>query len=264
VLIKASLSNAIVYHMSMFLPPKTTIAKMEKIRRFFWHGGKLKRKYHLVKWNKIRKAKKKGGLGIKDLRRMNISLLCKWWWGLENSEGLWQDIVTIKYVKDSPICLIPIKLNDLPPLWKDLMKVRHIYLRGRGYKVNNGKSVSFWQDVWLEEKPLCIIYPVLFDLCLHRNCSVAEVAANEWVIGFKIRLQLILRDQWYQLTAKLNLVSLSDENDNAIWKWNASKSNMSMNSYLGRNLEAHIKECGKLKSVRKLRFLCGLWSRKLY
>jgi hypothetical protein len=130
--------------------------------------------------------------------------------------------------------------------------------------VNNGKSVSFWQDVWLEEKPLCIIYPVLFDLCLHRNCSVAEVAANEWVIGFKIRLQLILRDQWYQLTAKLNLASLSDENDNAIWKWNASKSNMSMNSYLGRNLEAHIKECGKLKSVKKLRFLCGLWSRKLY
>jgi hypothetical protein len=29
---------------------------------------------------KICKAKKKkGGLGIKDLRNMNISLLCKWW-----------------------------------------------------------------------------------------------------------------------------------------------------------------------------------------
>jgi hypothetical protein len=32
--------------------------------------------------------------------------LCKWWWLLKNEKGLWQDIVKLKYVKDSPICLI--------------------------------------------------------------------------------------------------------------------------------------------------------------
>jgi hypothetical protein len=40
-------------------------------------GGGLKKKYHLVKWKTICKAKKKGGLGIKELWKMNISLLCK-------------------------------------------------------------------------------------------------------------------------------------------------------------------------------------------
>jgi hypothetical protein len=30
------------------------------------------------------KTKKKGGLGVKDLSKMNISLLCKWWWRIEN------------------------------------------------------------------------------------------------------------------------------------------------------------------------------------
>jgi hypothetical protein len=81
VLIKASLSNTTIYHMLMFLLPKTTIEKMEKIRRrFFWQGGKLKKKYHLVRWDKVCKSKKKGVLGIKDLRKMNIGLLCKWWW----------------------------------------------------------------------------------------------------------------------------------------------------------------------------------------
>jgi hypothetical protein len=40
--------------------------------------------------------KRKGGLGIKDQRRMNLSLLCKWWWKLENG-GLWQEIVRKKY-----------------------------------------------------------------------------------------------------------------------------------------------------------------------
>jgi hypothetical protein len=88
-LIKASLSSLVIYHMSMFFLPKTTVENIEKIRRkFFWQGGRLKKKYHLVRWEKVCKVRKKGGLGLKDLRRMNISLLCKWWWLLETGEGL--------------------------------------------------------------------------------------------------------------------------------------------------------------------------------
>jgi hypothetical protein len=68
---------------------------------------------------------------------MNIALLCKWWLSLETRSGLWQDIVKIKYVRGSPICLIPNRFND-SPIWSDLLKVRSIYLRGRGIKVNNG------------------------------------------------------------------------------------------------------------------------------
>jgi len=44
----------------------------------------FEKKYHLVRWETITKPKEKGGLGVKDLRKMNISLLCKWWWKLEN------------------------------------------------------------------------------------------------------------------------------------------------------------------------------------
>jgi hypothetical protein len=68
---------------------------------------------------------------------MNVSLLCKWWWALENEEGLWQDIVRLKYVRNSPTCLIPARLTD-SPVWSDLMKIRHIHLKGRGIKINNG------------------------------------------------------------------------------------------------------------------------------
>jgi hypothetical protein len=106
VLINSSLSNTATYHMSMFLMSLTTIRRMDKVRRkFFWQGGQLKKIYHLVKWDKVRKSKKKGGLGLKNLRKMNISLLCKWWWMLEK-EGLWQEIVRKKYIRQSPICLI--------------------------------------------------------------------------------------------------------------------------------------------------------------
>jgi hypothetical protein len=133
----------------MFLLPKTMIERMEKIRRkfFFWQG--LKRKYHPMKWENVCKAKKKGGMRIKNLRLMNISLLCKWWWELQAGEGLWQEIVRLKYVKLSLIYLIPNRVHD-SPLWKDLLKVRYIYLKGRGYKVNNEKMLVFgWTNAWV-------------------------------------------------------------------------------------------------------------------
>jgi hypothetical protein len=142
-LINSSLSNTTLYHMSMFLLPRTTLKRMDKTRRkFFWQGGSVKKKYHLVRWDKICKSMKKGGLGIKDLRKMNISLLVKWWWLLESEDELWQEIVKMKYVKQSPICLIPHRLDD-SPLWKYLLKIRHIYLKGRTYKMNNGKMLVF-------------------------------------------------------------------------------------------------------------------------
>jgi hypothetical protein len=67
---------------------------------------------------------------------MNIGLLCKWLWLLETGDGLWRDIVKVKYIRDYPTCLIPNKIND-SPIWSDLLKVRHIYLTRRGIKINN-------------------------------------------------------------------------------------------------------------------------------
>lgn len=83
-LINSSLNNSPIYHLSVYLLSKSTINAMDEIRRpFFLQGGGTKRKYHLIKWEIICKSKKKGGLGIKNLRKMNINLLCKWWWKLE-------------------------------------------------------------------------------------------------------------------------------------------------------------------------------------
>jgi hypothetical protein len=69
-LINSSLSNAPIYHMSIYLLPKTTIKSLDKIRRtFFWQGGGTKKRYHLIRWTKIYKHKKKGGLGIKKYKK---------------------------------------------------------------------------------------------------------------------------------------------------------------------------------------------------
>jgi hypothetical protein len=38
--INISLSNSMIYQLSMFLVPKTTIERLDKLRRkFYWQGG---------------------------------------------------------------------------------------------------------------------------------------------------------------------------------------------------------------------------------
>jgi hypothetical protein len=123
------------------------------------------------------KDKKKGGWGIKNLRKINISLLCKWWWYLENEEGQWQDIIRIKYLKGSPVCVVQSKVSD-SPVWKDLMKIRHIYLKGREFDLGNGRMVSFWLDPWLDGIPICMEYPILCELALNQKCSVNDMVAT--------------------------------------------------------------------------------------
>jgi hypothetical protein len=82
----------------------------------------------MVKWKVICKSKRRGGLGIKDLRRMNISLLCKWWWKLEKENGLWQQIIIYRYMQNKSIHNVGHKLNDSPIGWNYKPAEKHYWL----------------------------------------------------------------------------------------------------------------------------------------
>jgi hypothetical protein len=145
-LIRSSLNNAPIYHMSIYLLPKTILNKLDKLRRvFFWQGGGTKQKYHLIKWPRICKSKRKGGLVVKDIKKMNISLLCKWWWKLDTEDGLWQQIIRFKYLKNNSICSVKHKQND-SVIWANLLKVKDVYLHGRKMVISDGSNTLFWKD----------------------------------------------------------------------------------------------------------------------
>lgn len=56
--------------------PDCVMKELVRIQsRFLWGGGDLKKKMNLVSWEKISKNKDLGGLGIKNLKLMNESLL---------------------------------------------------------------------------------------------------------------------------------------------------------------------------------------------
>ena len=83
--------------LSFFPLPKSTCKRFDFFRkRLLWHEQEGKKKYHLVNWQEICRPKEQGGLGVLDLKIMNICLLCKWLWKIENEEGLWQQMIRSK------------------------------------------------------------------------------------------------------------------------------------------------------------------------
>jgi hypothetical protein len=147
------------------------VKALDKHRRtFFWPGGSTKKKYRLVKWEVICKSKRKGGLGVKDIRKTNISLLCKWWWKLETEDGIWQQLIKAKYIKNDSICTVKHKTDSL--VWRDFLKIRTIYLKGRKINTKNWKQTLFWKDLWLGDKPISLHSPTLFDMCEDKNITV--------------------------------------------------------------------------------------------
>jgi hypothetical protein len=59
--------------------------------------------------------------------------------------------MNLRYVQHTLICLIKAKYSD-SPVWTDLPKIRHIYLQGRSFIVNNGGGgggMGFWVDHWI-------------------------------------------------------------------------------------------------------------------
>jgi len=213
------LNNSPVYHMSIYLLPKTTIECLDKIRRrFFWQGGGTKKKYHLVRWEKICKSKRKGGLGIKNLRKMNVSLLSKWWWKLENENGFWQEIVRYKYLRNNSIHDVCHKLND-SQMWYDLLIIKSIYLQGRNVSIKNGESVRFWWDNWLYDLPLKEVAPVLFELSENKGVYVSQVKNGEVVMQFRRWLYGDLALCWERIWSDVKNFSLSNESDVISWKF---------------------------------------------
>jgi hypothetical protein len=79
-LLNSVLSSIPLYTLSIYKISQTVLDQIDKIRRrFLWQGADgSKKKYFLVNWYRACLAKEFGGLGILDLKQMNIALMLKW------------------------------------------------------------------------------------------------------------------------------------------------------------------------------------------
>ncbi|KAK2436747.1 hypothetical protein QL285_021719 [Trifolium repens] len=95
-----SVLNAIpIFFLSFMKVPAVVLKQIIRIQReFLWGGPSGGRKISWVSWKEVCKPKNQGGLGVRDVGKVNLSLLIKWRWRLlQRGNALWKDILVAKY-----------------------------------------------------------------------------------------------------------------------------------------------------------------------
>lgn len=154
-LINSVILPMVVFWMSNFLLPSGIIKQIDKLCRAFLSSGKERNRPYknVLKWSMICHPKDFRGTGIIDLKLLNELLMCRWWWKLFNEAPKpWNTLMKAGYFKDQEISLKTLKQQKLSSFWKNVQQVANVFLVK--FRVQNGQSTSFWQDVWLYDHSL--------------------------------------------------------------------------------------------------------------
>jgi hypothetical protein len=109
-----------MFLLSSFEIPKGVRRRLDYYRSpFFWQSDDLKKKYILTKWNIICRPKDQGGLGIEVLDIKNKCLLSKWLFKLLSEEGVWQELLSNKYLYGKTLSQVQAKPTNSPFFGKD-------------------------------------------------------------------------------------------------------------------------------------------------
>lgn len=203
----------------------------------------------MIRWEALIRPKEFGGLGFMDVRVMNICLLSKWIDKLERDDsGLCCSILKKKYLGQKSIFQIKNKKGS--QFWRSLLEMRQWYERGRVVEVVSGQQTRFWQDSWLRECPLRIMFHSLYQICSNPDIEVAKIYVDgQWDIQFRRQLSEDQIEDWWRLRALLEGVVLSSGRDRVYWALESS------NKYYAKSLYKNLTTGG----VRDMRML-AIWS----
>ncbi|KAJ6420916.1 hypothetical protein OIU84_028322 [Salix udensis] len=161
-LAKSVLTSMPIYLMqNMWLPNATSMQIDKIVRQFIWGNQETGGSWNLINWNMVTRPRINGGLGVRETRFWNISLLGKLIWHLLNSPGkLWVQMLHKKYVKNQVLVQIQNYSNSSSYCWKSIIRALQHLREGFMIRLGTG-DVSIWYDKWLEFGKLASILPVV-------------------------------------------------------------------------------------------------------
>jgi hypothetical protein len=158
VLLKSVLQALPTYLFTALAAPSSVIKAIRNLQRnFLWKGNQNNKKWALVGWENLCKPKKLGGLGIRDLGKMNQVMGAKMWWRwLKHPQELWAQLWKQKYAPNVPSNQL-IRFNEPMQgsnIWNTAWRNRPLIQKHAFWEVKNGESALFWQDSWQQLPPL--------------------------------------------------------------------------------------------------------------
>jgi hypothetical protein len=189
VLINAVISSIPIFFLSFMKMPVKVWREVVTIQRNFLWGGLMKKKRICwIKWADVCKPKKEGGLGVRDLRLVNLSLLAKWRWRvLLEEEELWKNVIIAKYGLRAVgnVRLDDAMFGNLCSSWWrnvcNLDKGVKWFEQMAIKKFGRGNSTKFWSNIWVGDQSLQHRFPRLFGILIQQDALVCDMGG--WING---------------------------------------------------------------------------------
>ncbi|XP_019054585.1 PREDICTED: probable inactive ATP-dependent zinc metalloprotease FTSHI 5, chloroplastic [Nelumbo nucifera] len=152
-----------------------------KMREFLWKGWKESKKVHLVNWGKVCKQKKKGGLGRRKIREMNLAFLGKWFWRFGHQRNcLWKRVIEAKYgSRNEDWVRVDANQSYGCSVWKGIEKSYSAFSKEIKFVVGRGTRVTFWLDHWCGNNMLKDDFQELFAIAANKEAKVAEYVQSQ-------------------------------------------------------------------------------------
>ncbi|PNX78255.1 ribonuclease H [Trifolium pratense] len=190
--------------------------------------------HHFRKWEVVCRPKSCGGLGVRDIRAVNISLLTKWRWRLlSNDLCMWKEVIRGKY-GDAVIGRVALGEDCKPwfssTWWRDICSIgtnleTNWFLDEVVKKMGNGAQTSFWKDKWIGDVSFYDKFPRLYSISTQKEDLVAVLCNRDGEVRWNLQLQRRLfvweSNQLDELLTIINPVILSGMEDQ--WGWKAEK-----------------------------------------
>jgi hypothetical protein len=84
--------------------------------------------------------------------------------------------------------------------------------------VNSGDDVQFWEDVWVGDVPLKLVFPDLYEQCGRKMCRVSDCwNEDEWTMKFSRPTSAAEAEQWDSMLIMLQSMLITGGKDDVRW-----------------------------------------------
>jgi hypothetical protein len=221
-LIKTCLSSIPVYLMSFFKFPKWALDLLNShMSACLWNDYEGHGKIYLANWHLV-SMKEYGGLGVPNLRDLNMALLGSWVKSFIKGEGkLWHSIISQKYIRNA-VDIFCLPYSQPSNFWSGVMWAAKALTFGYRWKIGDGSKIRFWEDTWFATAPPSSAILGPYCICDQIGIGLADVwDGSEVKLTFRRNFSEAIMDRWYELVGIVTEVTYDCDGDALVWQYDS-------------------------------------------